>query len=143
MRSGVARGVLVSLVLFSLYMNDIPTPSHYVELAQYANDRAIIATSRIPSLLLGYLEAYIGRLELWLRDWRIVIIVSKSTPVLFAKTARRVLQPRLVLSWSANRLGRNSSLCWGELSYAASLVSTSEANEKEGSSKFGRAWPPP
>jgi hypothetical protein len=40
-----------------------------------------------------YLAAYLGRLELWLRNWRIAINVSKSTAVLFAKAARRVRQP--------------------------------------------------
>jgi hypothetical protein len=83
-------------VLFSLYVNDIPTPSRYVELAQYADDTAVAATSRSPSLLVGYLEAYLGRLEHWLRDWRIAIIVSKSTAVIFVKAARRFRKPRPV-----------------------------------------------
>jgi hypothetical protein len=51
---------------------------------------AVIATSRNPSLLFFYLEAYLGRVELCLRDWRIAINVSNSTAVLFAKAARRV-----------------------------------------------------
>jgi hypothetical protein len=96
MRAGVALGGLVSPVLFSLCVNDIPTPSRHVELAQCADDMALIATSRDPSLLVGYLEAYLGRLELWLRNWRIAINVSNSTAVLFAKAARRVRQPRPV-----------------------------------------------
>jgi hypothetical protein len=94
--AGVLRGRLVSPVLFSLYTNDIPTPSRHVELAQYADDTALVATSRSPSLLVGYLESYLGRLERWLRDWRISIIVSKSTAVLFVKTARRIQKPRAV-----------------------------------------------
>jgi hypothetical protein len=57
MRAGVAQGALVSPVLFSLYVNGIPTPSHHVDLAQYADDTAVIATSCIPSLHLGYLGA--------------------------------------------------------------------------------------
>jgi hypothetical protein len=76
MRAGVAQGGIVSPVLFSLYVNDIPTPSRHVELAQYADVTALIATSRDPSLLIGYLEAYLGRLEPWLWDWRIAIDVS-------------------------------------------------------------------
>jgi hypothetical protein len=63
---------------------------------QYADDTALTATSRDPSLPVGYLEAYLGRLELWLRNWRIAINVSKSTAVLFAKTARSARQPRPV-----------------------------------------------
>jgi hypothetical protein len=46
-----------------------------------------MATSRDPSLLVGYLEAYLGTLELWLRNWRIAINVSKSTAVPFAKAS--------------------------------------------------------
>jgi hypothetical protein len=42
MRAGVAQGGLLSPVLFSLYVNDKPSPSHHVELALYADDTAII-----------------------------------------------------------------------------------------------------
>jgi hypothetical protein len=52
--------------------------------------------SRSPSLLVGYLEDYHGRLERWLRDWSIAINVSKSTAVLFVKAARRIQKPREV-----------------------------------------------
>jgi hypothetical protein len=40
-RAGVAQGGLTSFVLFSLYVNDIPTPSRHVELAQYASRRSL------------------------------------------------------------------------------------------------------
>jgi hypothetical protein len=43
MRDGVAQGGLISPVLFSLYVNDIPVPSRRVELALYADDTAVIA----------------------------------------------------------------------------------------------------
>jgi hypothetical protein len=69
-RAGVAQGGLAYPVLFSLYVNEIPTPFRHVELAQYADDTAVTAKSRNPSVV-GYLEAYLGRLELWLRDLRI------------------------------------------------------------------------
>jgi hypothetical protein len=78
MRAGVAQGGLVSPVLFSLYVNDMPAPSRYVELALYADDTALIATSRSPVLFVSYLETYLNRLEFWLRDWRIAINVSKE-----------------------------------------------------------------
>ena len=38
MRAGVAQGRLISPVLFSLYVNDMPPHSHHVELALYADD---------------------------------------------------------------------------------------------------------
>jgi uncharacterized protein with PQ loop repeat len=55
-RVWVAHGGLISLILVSLYVNDMPTFSHHVELALYENDMAIIATSRSPTLLVSYLE---------------------------------------------------------------------------------------
>jgi hypothetical protein len=93
-RAGVAQGGLVSPVLFSLYVNNMPTPSRQVDLALYADDTALIATCHNPLLLLRYLQTYLNRLELWLRDWRIAINVSKSTAMLFTKTTRRVQRPR-------------------------------------------------
>jgi hypothetical protein len=46
MRARVAQGGFISPVLFSLYVNDIHVPSRHVELALYADDTAVIATSR-------------------------------------------------------------------------------------------------
>ena len=63
MRAGVAQGGLISPVLFSLYVNDMPKSSNHVELALYADDTAIIATSRTPVLLVSYLQTYLSHLE--------------------------------------------------------------------------------
>jgi retron-type reverse transcriptase len=96
MRAGVAQGGLVSPVLFRLYVNDMPVPSRHVELALYADDTAIIATSRKSALLITYLATYLSHLERWLKEWRIAINVSKSKAMLFAKDAWRVPRPRPV-----------------------------------------------
>jgi hypothetical protein len=66
MQAGVAQGGIISPVLFSLYVNDMPSPSHYAELALYADDTAVITTSRRPTLLVKYLETYLSTLERWL-----------------------------------------------------------------------------
>ena len=66
MRAGVAQEGLISPVLFSLYVNDMPPHAHHVELALYADDTAIIATSRKPTLLVSYLESYLNDLQRWL-----------------------------------------------------------------------------
>jgi len=57
MRAGVAQGGIFSPVLFSLYVNDMPTPSHHIQLALCADDTALVATSLSPSLLVNYLHA--------------------------------------------------------------------------------------
>jgi len=72
MRAGVVQCGLISTVLFCLYVNYMPSPSQHVELALYADDTAIIATSRKATLLLSYLESYLNDLQRWLSEWRIV-----------------------------------------------------------------------
>ena len=96
MRSGVAQNGIIRPVLFSLYVNDIPSLSRHVELALYADDTTVIATSRQPALIVRYLETYLSDLERWLSKWSIAINVSKSSAMLFAKTGRRIPKPRAV-----------------------------------------------
>jgi hypothetical protein len=96
MRAGVAQGRLISPVLFSLYVNDMPSPAHHVELALYADDTAIIATSHKLTLLVSYRESYLNDLQRWLSEWRITINVSKSTVIIFARARQRFIQPRPV-----------------------------------------------
>jgi hypothetical protein len=52
-RAGVAQRALISPVLFILYVNEIPVPFSHVELALYADDTAVIATSQKPVLLVS------------------------------------------------------------------------------------------
>ena len=53
----MALGGLISPVLYTVYVNDMPTHSHEVELALYADETAATATSRKPTLLIRYLES--------------------------------------------------------------------------------------
>jgi hypothetical protein len=86
---------LISPVLFSLYV-DTSSPSHHVELALYADDTAIIAMSRKPTLLVSYMESYLNEMQRWISEWRNAINVSKSAAVIFARAGRRFIQPRPV-----------------------------------------------
>jgi hypothetical protein len=74
----------------------MPSPSHHVEFTLYADDTAIISTSRNPTLLVSYLEAYLNVLQGWLPEWRIAINVSKCTAIIFARAGRRFILPRPV-----------------------------------------------
>jgi hypothetical protein len=65
MWAGVAKSGLVSFVLFSLYVNNMPTCFCHFQLARYA-DGTDVAVFRIPLLLVSYLEPYLGALEVWL-----------------------------------------------------------------------------
>ena len=96
MRPGVTQSGLISPVLFILYVNDLPSSSYHVELALYADETAIIATSRKPTLLVSYLESYLNDLQWWLSEWRFDINVSKATAIMFARAVRRFIQPQPV-----------------------------------------------
>jgi hypothetical protein len=89
-RAGIAQGGLFSPVIFSLYVNNMPVPSHHVELALYTNDAVIISMSRKLALLIRYLEIYLADLEGRLRERRIDSNVSKSNAILFDKAAWRI-----------------------------------------------------
>jgi hypothetical protein len=84
MQAGVAQGGLISPVLFSLYV-DMPSHSHHVQLALYADHTAVIATSRKPTLLVSYLKSYLNDLQRWLSEWRIALNVSKSSAIIFVR----------------------------------------------------------
>jgi hypothetical protein len=62
-------------------------------LALYADDTAVIATSRKSMLLVSYMESYLNDLQRWLSEWRIAINVSKSTAIIFALAGRHFDQP--------------------------------------------------
>ena len=103
---------IVSHVLSSLYVSDMPTPSHHFELALYAEDTAIIATSRKPAQLVSYLESYLSDLEQWVKEWRIPII-SKGPAMLFAEVGRCIPKPRLVHIFREPIHWINTARSWG------------------------------
>jgi len=93
MRAAVVQGGMISPALFCLYVKDIPSPSHQVDLALCTADTAIIATSRKSTLLFSYLESYLNGLQRWLSEWKIVISVSKSTGIFFSRAGQCFIQP--------------------------------------------------
>jgi hypothetical protein len=136
MRAGAAQGGFISPILFCVYVND--RPSHHVELAFYADDTTFIATSREPTLLVSYLEAYLNDLQRCLTEWRIAINVSKSTAIIFARAGRHFNQPRPVtlfgepIEWvdTTRYLGSDSR-------YTTHLVALRRSVQEEGCPKFG------
>jgi muramoyltetrapeptide carboxypeptidase LdcA involved in peptidoglycan recycling len=63
----------------------MPTLSHHVELALYADYTAVIDTSRKTTLFVSYPESYLYDLQRWLSEWRIAINVSKSSAIIFTE----------------------------------------------------------
>jgi hypothetical protein len=72
-------------MLFRLYENNILTPSRHVELAQYADGTALVATAGSSSLLVGYLQAYLVR---WSAGYRTGGLPSTSRRALLCSLFR-------------------------------------------------------
>jgi len=93
MWAGEDQGGLITPVLFSLYVKDMPSPSYHVELALYADDTS---TSRKPTPLFSFLEAYLNDPQRWLSEWRFAINISKCTTIIFARAGGLFIQLRPV-----------------------------------------------
>jgi len=72
------------------------SPSYHVELSLYADNTAIKATYRNPTLLVSYLESYLNYLERLLIELRIAINISRSTMIIFARAVLDFIEPRPV-----------------------------------------------
>jgi hypothetical protein len=69
----------------------MPTPSHHVDLAFFADGTTIIARSHKPKLLISYLGSYLKDLQRWISEWKIDINVSKSSTITFEHAGQRFI----------------------------------------------------
>ena len=95
MRAGVAQGGSNLSCALQFVCERHSNAFPLIELAQYADDTALEATSKHPALLVKYLETHLSELEIWIREWRVTINVGKSAAVLFT-TRRMPLPPPLI-----------------------------------------------
>jgi len=123
MRVGMAQGGQFFPVLLCLYANDMPSLSHYFELAFYADDTDITATYRKSTLLVSYLEAYISDLERWLRERRIGIFEEHHDELREGRTAYP-LAPTNTAVRVAILMGRHIALTGAGPGYTANLVAS-------------------
>jgi hypothetical protein len=76
--------------LLSLYLNDILKISRHFKLSLYAENIALVATSRSPSIFVCYILAHFFGLRLCLRDWRNSINVCKGNAMLFTTNRNQI-----------------------------------------------------
>ena len=83
--AGVPQGSLLSPHLFNIFVNDIPKP-HLCDLAMYADDSALIASTLNPRSLISLtqiLSAGLNELKLYFDRWKIKLNSSKTEAILF------------------------------------------------------------
>ena len=97
--AAVLQGSNLSPLLFLIYVNDIPNPTHdQTNKSQFADDAGQWAVSRNIDLAVEYLQRELDKLARWCAKWRIKLNPEKTKVTLFStsQTAIRA-EPSLSL----------------------------------------------
>ena len=106
-KAAVPQGSNLSRLLFLIYVNDMPNPSHHqTNKSQFEDDAGQWAVSKNIDLAAEYLQRDVEKLARWCAKWRIklnpgktkVIIISKSQTAIRAEPALFLRRPSFVLS---------------------------------------------
>ena len=98
-KASVPQGSNLSPLLFLIYVNDMPNPSHrQTNKSQFADDADQWAVSKNIDLGAEYLQRDLDKLTRWCAKWRIKLNPEKTKVIIFSKsqTAIRV-KPALSL----------------------------------------------
>lgn len=80
--AGLPQGSVLSPLLYSLYTSDF-SPPPYVGTAYYADDTALITSSKLTSALLKKMEMGLARCEKYFKKWKIKINPTKTQAIIF------------------------------------------------------------
>lgn len=82
--AGVPQASILGPILFNIYINDIPS-SDNTQLAVYANDTAIYASSWSSRQATKYLQEHIDRITEFLQSWKLKINPQKAQAITFIR----------------------------------------------------------
>ena len=85
--AGVPQGSNLSPLLFLIYLNDMPNPSHHqTDKSQFADDAGQWAVSKNIDLAVEYLQRDLDKLARWCAKWRIKLNPEKTKVIIFSKS---------------------------------------------------------
>ena len=103
-KAGVPQGSNLSPLLFLIYVNDMPNPSHHqTNKSQFADDAGQWAVSKNIDLAAEYLQRDLDKLARWCAKWRIKLN-PENTKVIIFSTSQTPIRAEPVLSLNGDLL---------------------------------------
>ena len=97
-KAGVPQGSNLSPLLFLIYVNDIPNPTHHqTNKSQFADDAGQWAVSKNIDLAAEYLQRNSDKLARWCAKWGIKLNPEKNKVIIFSKS-QTAIRPEPALS---------------------------------------------
>ena len=98
-KAGVPQGSNLSPLLFLIYVNDMPNPTHHqTNKSQFADDANQWAVSKNIDLTAEYLQRDLDKLARWCAKWRIKLNPEKTKVIIFSKSQSAIrAEPALSL----------------------------------------------
>ncbi len=90
--AGVPQGSVLGPTLFNLYINDLPEVEK-TKLALYADDTAILSSSRSTALIFDRIQDASKKTESWCKKWRIIMNPKKTIAMMFPPNLKHKFKP--------------------------------------------------
>ncbi len=93
--AGVPQGAILSPLLFSVYVNDIPSDG---STNLFADDTSSFVTTALPSLLPVLLQDRVDSLNSWFNKWLLAVNGTKSAVMVFRSTKMKHIQMHITVN---------------------------------------------